>query len=425
VDVNSPGTSGRTALFYAAAHVNPSIATRLGNVAGVDVNAADEDGTTPLLIAIACGNLDVVRALLRLPGLDVSDGRSDSDITPLMLAAHNNLIRVTAGEADDDELEVDLETRVAIIRALVAADRLDPNRRNTPQRRTALMHAVRHDEPPEIVRELLAARGVDVNLRDHNGFTALGTAMRLGEVALTRLLWDVEGIDRGTDDALLLAAEGGHASLTRWLLSSSDTARAELERQDGSGATALHKAASNEDLDVLRVLLEACIRVGVQVGALRDREGRTVLMTAAIDGLTTVVRELVAMLQRARVDPMYNARDSKGRTALVYASRRGHAETVLALLDARGIDPNVADPTSGRTALMYAASRGQAEAVQRLLAFREIDLGATDSKGKTAEDLAIEGRESYPNRFTEIARMLRTAAAEREVSPRSVRQRVG
>ena len=87
-----------------------------------------------------------------------------------------------------------------------------------------------------------------------------------------------------------------------------------------------------------------------------------------------------------------NAQYGHGLTALAWAA--GHAndapvadgiETVQLLLD-RGADQSLADDR-GRTPLMIAAARGHAEIVALLLE-RGGELARRDRQGKTARDLA-------------------------------------
>ena len=349
-----------------------------------------------------------------------------------MIAAYNAEFIVE--DEDGEVLEVPLASRVEIINALGGVEGLDPNLMTSDDnqqagRVSALILAAAGGEPPEVVRALLALPGLDVNAATDRGRTALLMAIRYGHSSLARLLWHVERVDRNVVDAhgrgaLALATAYGRRDIARWVLEQQQTS-AELAQLDANGTTALHLAASGGELDVLRVLLETCHQRGLDVGALRDREGRTLLTVAAAGGQAAVVSELVT-LHRA-IDPVVNVPDAKGRTPLVGAARRGVRPVVLALVGiphggAVGLDANAADPSSGRTALMFAASRGQVDVVRGLLQVRGIDVSVADAHGKTAEDLAIEGRELSPNRFAEIVRELVRAAAE--AAERNVRRRV-
>ena len=447
VDVNGRGAvSRRTALFYAAWYNHPSTVTQLAAAPSAEVNAVDREGMTPLIIAIVHGHVEVVRTLLALPSTHVND-RSAGGGTPLILATHN--IEFILEQDDGSTFEVPLARRVEIINALGGVERLDPNLKTTNDAQnmslgvSALILAATFGEPPEVVRALLSVPGLDVNaVTDRGqGHTALLTAIRHGHFTLVRLLWETDRVDCSVTDvrgrgALALATAHGRREIASWVLMQqtiSAAGHADLAQLDANGTTALHLAASGGQLDVLRLLLETCHQRGLDVGSLRDRQGRTLLTVAAAGGQAAVVSELVT-LHRA-IDPVVNVPDAKGRTPLVGAARRGVWPVVLALVGtgrwhggAAGLDANAADPSSGRTALMFAASRGQVDVVRGLLQVSGIDVSVADTHGKTAEDLAIEGRELSPNRFAEIVRELRAAdgdsGADRQAAERIVRRRV-
>ncbi|EAU89898.2 hypothetical protein CC1G_08380 [Coprinopsis cinerea okayama7 len=79
-----------------------------------------------------------------------------------------------------------------------------------------------------------------------------------------------------------------------------------------------------------------------------------------------------------------NACDAGGKTALMYASRRGLQVIVRRLLQVHGIKVNLADAVEGWTALMHACFRGHEDIVQLLLQVRGIDVNHSDNDGQTA-----------------------------------------
>jgi ankyrin repeat protein len=94
---------------------------------------------------------------------------------------------------------------------------------------------------------------------------------------------------------------------------------------------------------------------------MRDDDGHTGLINAAIDGEVNKVKILLTIGVNA------NEYDKEGRTALMYAAEQGHTTTVLALLNG-GADTNARD-NLGRTALSYAKDneRGEVIAILRTL----------------------------------------------------------
>lgn len=88
---------------------------------------------------------------------------------------------------------------------------------------------------------------------------------------------------------------------------------------------------------------------------------------------------------------MINARDSRGRTALHWASIRGDLKTTELLLDA---DPDVnAVDNSGSTPLLYAATSMAPLRMVELLILRKEDVNLADSRGSTPLHKAARNRE--------------------------------
>ena len=131
--------------------------------------------------------------------------------------------------------------------------------------------------------------------------------------------------------------------------------------------------AERGDVSALDVLLGS--RVAPDV---RDQCQWTPLMKAALNGhLDAVARLLQA---GAGVD----AEDKGGYTALMLAASNNHPRVVAALLDA-GAMIDHQERTEGVTALTWAAKRGHRETVDLLLA-RGADRTLPDFSGKTAND---------------------------------------
>ena len=120
-----------------------------------------------------------------------------------------------------------------------------------------------------------------------------------------------------------------------------------------------------------------CLDHGVAINA-RDGRGRTALMTAARHGRAVAVH---ALLEHHDIDVCAQAVD--GSTALILAALHGHHAVVQALLGHPAIDVNAQD-VHGRTALIAAALNGRSTVVWRLLAHHGIDVNLRDHEGRTA-----------------------------------------
>ncbi|KAH0541246.1 hypothetical protein FGG08_004251 [Glutinoglossum americanum] len=108
----------------------------------------------------------------------------------------------------------------------------------------------------------------------------------------------------------------------------------------------------------------------------------TLLHIASRYGLFSV---LVAPLRSGEEVEM-NARDSEGRTALLWAAMMGH-EPVADLLIEEGAELDSEDAFLGRTALSWAAEKGH-ELIVKLLAKKGAKLDSKDKFGRTALSLA-------------------------------------
>jgi serine/threonine protein kinase len=107
----------------------------------------------------------------------------------------------------------------------------------------------------------------------------------------------------------------------------------------------------------------------------KDAKGRTALINAASKGSNNISRKLLS--KGADV----NFRDGNGSTALMESARGGHKETTEVLLE-QGADVNLTD-NKGQTALIRAAAQGRAEIV-RMLINRGARIDVRDRDGRDA-----------------------------------------
>ena len=117
---------------------------------------------------------------------------------------------------------------------------------------------------------------------------------------------------------------------------------------------ALIDAAHEGDAQAVRDLL----RRGADVEA-RDSFGRTALLWAAIKGHTDVINIFL------EINADVNAKGENDKTALIHASARGQTDIIRALL-LGGADVNMGD-RFGRTPLLWAAIKGNVETAKTLL----------------------------------------------------------
>jgi serine/threonine-protein phosphatase 6 regulatory ankyrin repeat subunit B len=149
-----------------------------------------------------------------------------------------------------------------------------------------------------------------------------------------------------------------------------DTIRATRHRE----STALHHAAEHGREETATLLLSQGAKVDI-----KDQDGMTPLMAAAAGGHLGVVKIILQHLGGKGLD----RRGNKGRTALIYASGKGHEDTVAFLLN-KGAKVDI-KKRRGINPLMAAASGGHVGVVKMLLQHMGgKGLDQTDKEGRTA-----------------------------------------
>ena len=121
------------------------------------------------------------------------------------------------------------------------------------------------------------------------------------------------------------------------------------------GATAIHWAVYNDDLETADLL----IRAGANV-KIANRDGITPLAMACLYGNAPMIDRLL----KAGADA--KAKGPNGETTLMLAARNGTADGIKLLL-AAGADVNARENLRGTTALMWAVEQKHPEAVRTLL----------------------------------------------------------
>ncbi|MFN3844146.1 MAG: ankyrin repeat domain-containing protein [Rehaibacterium terrae] len=248
------------------------------------------------------------------------------------------------------------------------------------QRTLAMLAAVHVDL--RLLRALIAA-GVDLNLA-HAGLTPLLAATRDSwhgrvEAVMTLLAngADPRVVDADGNTPLHHAARSTDPGVAALLLD----AGAALDAVNHEGLSPLGVACAAGNWRLAKFLIER--------GAHNEPAGGQPVLLAAAGGDDDPAGVNLLLRHKARVD----ARDQRGRTALLVACRADNAEIVAALL-AAGADRNAHDD-EGLTPLLAASAAGSLAAL-RVLIPTQPDPGAVDAAGRNALALLMQARQADP-----------------------------
>ncbi|TNJ27900.1 Ankyrin repeat protein 1 [Giardia muris] len=377
---------GRTALMYAA---------RAGFTDGVKLLASreaglkDACGMTALMYAVEQNRLDVAQILIAFETGQIIESGSHQGFTALMLAVHKGL-----GE---------------MVQVLARRESRIAGRNGV----TALMLAASGNRD-DCARSLLAEVGMQTTGRIRisgktleRGSTALMTAVVCGNARIVQLLAQHEASisDFRGMTAYKYATTQGDATILGILAAFS---RPRQERQDVEPESSVPpgspppeaqnsfripdsrpqpqaRPAQAQDSGMTPLMIAAATgdvhRVSLQIrdAGKQTTSGRTALMFATERGHVDCISLLL--------DKEVALQDNNGITALMFAAHAGASECARFLLSEVGITTKA--PTAkfpaGTTALMIAAYYGRADIVKLLKVYEQ---GMKNSRGLTALDYA-------------------------------------
>ena len=381
----------------------------------VDTNRVDGFGYTPLKYALLFGCEKAATILLQNgPGRDPRTG-----ITPLHLVAQSGC-------------ETLLQAALKCVSGV---------NQGTKTKKTALMMASEKGHYGTVLK--LLNQGADADLEDNQGMSALHYAAQAGKDRVIQALLEHDVLPNNADKAgwtpLYYATNGGYEEIVRHLI----TKVSDLDARTGTAEwTALHRAASDGRLNIVKILVEhgarinqvskdgltpfhAAVRSGhvdiaqflaTQDGVLLDTatdEGYTPLISAASNGFKEIVSLLlchdVEVEGKIKTDisrgslrtPLQgaanggflpivkelidakasiNSASGNGYTPLLYAALSNHPDVVDFLLD-KGANPRCVS-SDGCNPLHYAAEDGHEALVTRLLECG-VDASSRNAKGLT------------------------------------------
>ena len=357
-DVHAEDAQKRTPLVCAALNGHGDVARVLLRE-GANVNTRDSSAATPLHAAVINDHVDIARLLLKFRA--DTNAKDKDGSSPMCLAASNGnlqmmdlLLQMGANAQKNDERGVsplELASRgghAAAVQWLLFKG-VDVNTKNT----FPLTEAV-YANQPHVVRILLDA-GVHINKVNELGHTALGTAVKQGNLNIVQRLVasganvNASGTSLADESPLQMAAFGGNEALVTLLLSHGADARA----QGGDLGTVLQMAIYSRSLSIVKMVLNALPSPDTNLG--KGSFGTTPLQLAVL----LKDFEILSLLLSHRSDLTYqggradtNMTTSFGITPLHQALFLGWGTGIDALVR-HGANPQLFD-LYGHTCLDWA-----------------------------------------------------------------------
>jgi len=184
---------------------------------------------------------------------------------------------------------------------------------------TAFLFAARYESYEAIKYLISRLSPAQINVADHNGWTALIHASNLGYYKIAHLIVQAGltpeqiSIKNNNGYTALMKATGVENKIVKLLLNSGLSLK-QINIQNKYGWTAFMYAATRANEELVSLFLKAGLTWN-DVSNARDKRGRTVLMYAAQNGDVNFVRPLLTHFSEDEI----NAQDEQGTTAFMYA----------------------------------------------------------------------------------------------------------
>uniref|UniRef100_H2Z5E7 Uncharacterized protein n=1 Tax=Ciona savignyi TaxID=51511 RepID=H2Z5E7_CIOSA len=193
-DINFANVDGLTALHQACIDGNLDVVEFLVEH-GTDIDQQDNEGWTPLHAAASCGFMDIARYLVDNHA-NVAAVNSEGEV-PLDIAEDDEMLEFLQQEIDNQGLDVESarneeqETMIAdakqYLNSMHNGDM--PSIYRHPKSGATALHVAAAKGYIDVIRLLLQS-GMDVNLRDNDGWTPLHAASHWSQQEAAKLLAD-------------------------------------------------------------------------------------------------------------------------------------------------------------------------------------------------------------------------------------------
>jgi ankyrin repeat protein len=341
VDVNVAQGDGMTALHWAAQHGDAN-EVRLLVGAGAKVESKTRNGAyTPMHLAAKNGNAAAVRALIK------ANANASA-----MTATGAFPIHFAAGIGDTATIDALIDAKASI------------NVVDTALKQTPLMWAAAANRLAAV--KLLVSKGADIKATSRVDSVAVKEAAdRLATAAKRRILYPNQapqgGRGGGRGAGAPDSAQARLDSIRRDSLMKTDTAYARIVRSSATTGGRSGNGAISGGIGNDPVAQNAAAAAALDSAQRAGRGGRGAGAPQAAGGGRAGRGGGGA---RGGANDLYG--NKGGLTALLFAAREGHVETVMALLDA-GADVNQVSAGDHSSALLLACINGHFDLAMQLL----------------------------------------------------------
>ena len=347
-DAQLPDHNGWTALHYFAQNGSYGLVRAVTDI-GIDINLKTNTGKNCLHISAKYGHFHLCRMLLSKHGLDVQLPDHDGWTAPHYFAQNGSyeLIKAVA----EMGIHINLRTN---------------NGKNC-------LHIAADNSHFHLCRTLISKHNFDVQLPDHDGWTAPHYFAQNGSYELIKAVAEM-GIHinlrtNNGKNCLHIAADNSHFHLCRTLISKHNF---DAQLRDHDGWTAFHYFAQNGSYELVKAVAD----LGVDIN-LKTNLGKNCLHIAADNSRFNLCRMLISKHNFDVQLPDHN-----GWTALHYFAQNGSYELVKAAADI-GTDINL-KTNNGKNCLHIAADNGHFNLCKKLISKHSFDVQLPDDDGFSA-----------------------------------------
>ena len=370
IDINRATKNRKTALMVAALNRNTPVVKTLLAEPGIEVNFATFDGKTALIYATLKHETEIVTLFLRCPGTD-TEMVDENYKTALQYAKMNGSTNIV--DAFDFRGKLIMQNGHTCCSELI--DR-------------GLITAVElHDDSS--VKMILKCPQLDINTANEMGYTSLFLAARANQKENVEILSASPGIEinkkvvLNKETPLMVSADEGNPDIVRLLLAH---VQIDTNQVDSHGISALQKAMKRGEVGHLRVtkLFLRCpmtIIVPEQHDVQNDIVEAINLHSMFLEMTPTCCKNVYIDCLSAAYEGDFrgiegilrcpnsniNVVDREGRTPLFLASVQGHLQAVKVLLANSDIDINIGLPKSGATAFSIASERNHFKVMKEII----------------------------------------------------------